>query len=57
MAMEQDKKTTVEASPEKGEGQDASQLDPCQREQLAAELAGCKPGASGLTLRSASSKC
>ena len=55
--MEQDKKTTAEASPQKGEGQDASQLDPCQRERLAAQLADCKPGASGLALRSTSSKC
>ena len=55
--MEQEKKTTIDAPPAKSEDQDASQLDPCRRERLEAEVADCKPVASGLTLRSTTSKC
>lgn len=55
--MEQEKKPTLEAPSEKSEDEDASQLDPCRRERLEAEVADCKPVASGLTLRSTTSKC
>lgn len=56
--MEQEeKKSTLEAPSEKSEDQDASQVDPCRRARLEAEVADCKPVASGLTLRSTSSKC
>ena len=55
--MEQEKKTALEAPSEKSEDQDASQVDPCRRARLEAEVADCKPVASGLSLRSTTSKC
>jgi hypothetical protein len=55
--MEQEMKTTLEAPSEKSEDQDASQVDPCRRARLEAEVADCKPVASGLSLRSTTSKC
>jgi hypothetical protein len=58
MAMEQKRKEPVEPEAAKPqESRDSEQLDPCERERVEAEMANSKPGASGLGLRSATSKC
>ena len=55
--MKSRRKTIAEAPPSKSDEKRAGQLEPCQPQRLEAETADSKPAASGLGLRSTSSKC